>query len=124
MDEWMLNPTSVLFDGIIYKLQSRGGISRSFTELFRHLDRSLGIEPILMVPDNPIGEIPTLPNLTCLRRPSVLPRRIGARLDALRMKMLQPKVFHSTYYTLPERAGHRQCCGRLDLYNDGDPGNR
>jgi glycosyltransferase involved in cell wall biosynthesis len=103
----MLNSTSVLFDGIIYKLQSRGGISRSFTELFRHLDRERGIEPILMVPDNPIGEIPTFPNLTYLRRPSVLPRRVGARLEALRVQLLQPKIFHSTYYTLPEQKGYK-----------------
>jgi glycosyltransferase involved in cell wall biosynthesis len=103
----MLNRTSVLFDGIIYKLQSRGGISRSFTELFRHLDGDRGIEPILMVPDNPIGEIPTLQNLTYLRRSPVLPRRVGARLEALRVQLLHPKIFHSTYYTLPERKGYK-----------------
>jgi glycosyltransferase involved in cell wall biosynthesis len=123
----MLNRTSVLFDGIIYKLQSRGGISRSFTELFRHLDRERGIEPILMVPDNPIGEIPAFPNLTCLRRPAVLPRRVGARLGALRLQLLQPKVFHSTYYTLPERKGHKSVVTIHDFMHEryadqlGDP---
>lgn len=87
----------ILYDGIIFALQSRGGISVLFSELLQRLDtRRLNFT--LLRYDQ--GESPAVRNGRILR---CVPR-LMERYRRCDTGTLRPRLFHSTYYRLPTQS--------------------
>ena len=101
---------NVTADGIIYQLQSQGGISRLYSELLPRmcdLDAELHIK--LLTPQSPAQEVPQHAQIT----PHVVPAVVGSRLPSqvsavlnglLRQQAIgtgRDRIWHSTYYTRP-----------------------
>ena len=103
----------VLLDGTIYKMQSHGGINRSFNELLSHLahqEADVGI--VFYWPRRTRGAAPSGPGITFIRecnlRPARVFGRISKRIDLGRLRAARPQIFHSTYYNQPYWSGLKQ----------------
>lgn len=87
----------ILYDGIIFALQSGGGISVLFSELLMRLDMQRRNFAMLRYDQ---GESPLVRHGYILRQTPRLMERYR-RCDT---GMLRPRLFHSTYYRLPTQA--------------------
>ncbi|MCJ7777214.1 MAG: glycosyltransferase family 4 protein [Sedimentisphaerales bacterium] len=106
----------LVVDGIIYRLQSKGGISRLFTEILPRMcemDDSLHISLLTQgrlmqsLPEHRHIEHRSVPAFERYLRPncvwqSVLPR-IKRFMYNLWTGTGEGKIWHSTYYTMPEK---------------------
>ena len=104
----------VVIDGIIYQLQSHGGVSRIFTEILPQIcgiDESLHITlfssgPLRQsLPSHPRIHHHTIHSVECLLRPTRLwgPIIPAAQETARRLWLgrIKGAIWHSTYYTMP-----------------------
>ncbi len=104
----------IVFDGVIYEYQSRGGISRIFTETIPRmcmLDPELEIT--LLKPANPQQQLPMHSRIRYCRIPNVdkylrripLVRKISSHLNRFLFDHYlgdtKNTIWHSTYYTEP-----------------------
>lgn len=97
---------TVLVDGVIYGLQSYGGISRYFTETLMRLGLHWNdIQVVLHLPRRCRANPPRAKWISCIKDPNFKPERIFRdvckSIGKTMAKMKHPKVFHSTYYTSP-----------------------
>jgi glycosyltransferase involved in cell wall biosynthesis len=106
---------NVVIDGIIYRLQALGGISRIFNEILPrmcNIDGSLHIT--LLISGNHIQALPahgnihdvSLPQAQRFLLPGFLWRPLVPKIQqliyTLFLKELQKQIWHSSYYTLPD----------------------
>ncbi|MGA1823652.1 MAG: glycosyltransferase family 4 protein [bacterium] len=97
----------VLVDGIIYRLQKVGGISRCFSEqLIRIGNYCSDVKVILHLPPQchaPVPEAKWIYHIKDLnpRIGSTKLNTISMALSKARAWTLRPQIFHSTYYRLP-----------------------
>lgn len=121
----------VVVDGIIYQLQSKGGISRLYTEILpRMCDMDESIKITLLTKGLLKQAIPKHPHIVhrSLRQMDhrmppvnvlkpIMPkvRRFARRLWIGRGKN---KIWHSTYYTLPEKWEGRQVVTVVDMIHE------
>jgi len=106
----------VVIDGVVYQLQSRGGISRVFSEVLPRLcsiDETLHITLLTQgrlkqaLPQHRRITHRSIPNIERYLRPncvwqSVLPKIKHFMYD-LWTGTGEGKIWHSTYYTMPEK---------------------
>lgn len=96
----------VLVDGIMYRLQAQGGITRCFDELLARVGRyDNELEILFHLPARYRRTPPRAPWLRTIRDRRIRPHRffgpIMRRASMARLRTLKPRVFHSTYYTRP-----------------------
>lgn len=106
---------NVLVDGVIYLYQTRGGISRIFTEtLPRMCEIESELRVQLLISGKPRQMLPRHARLSHRFLPPVDPllpprrlwpvyRTLGAAFTALRIGKTANKIWHSTYFTRPIR---------------------
>ncbi|MGA1794636.1 MAG: glycosyltransferase family 4 protein [bacterium] len=106
----------IVVDGYIYQRQARGGISRIYTEMLpRMCDHEESLNVTLLTEGPLMAEPPSHPRIThrtiplvsrCLR-PGRLWRPLVPAIRRAALSLItgptQKKVWHSTYYTLPDR---------------------
>ena len=101
----------VLVDGEIYK--SQGGISRCFTELMMHMGTACDdIKFILHLPGECNAIIPRANWISGIKDLSSWPfanfKGVAKQASKARARLMHPRIFHSTYYTLPYWSGLKQ----------------
>jgi glycosyltransferase involved in cell wall biosynthesis len=112
----------VLIDGIIYKLQKFGGISRYFTENCIRLGlHGSGIQVILHLPAHCRARTPRTKWIKQIRDSGLQPQRICRGASKARAWTLRPQIFHSTYYTLPYWPGLRSVVTVHDFIHERFP---
>jgi len=105
----------LIVDGIIYNLQAKGGISRLFSEVLSRMceaDESLNITLLTKgrlkqaLPRHRRIKHLSIPNIERYLRPRRIWKSLIPATEALIQKILvgqgSGKVWHSTYYTLPQ----------------------
>lgn len=106
---------NVIVDGIIYRLQPHGGISRLFSEILPRMcqaDDTLNITLLMMgqsqqaLPHHPHIHIRSAPQIERLLRPHLVWRYPVRMLKEwwlrLSIEGTRGKIWHSTYYTMPK----------------------
>jgi glycosyltransferase involved in cell wall biosynthesis len=98
----------VLIDGTIYGIQAYGGINRTFIELLPRLaDRLKNVVFWLHLPSRVDGPVPSGPGIKTIRdlrftpNPPLVVQQFSRGLSVPLLRMMRPRLFHSTYYTLP-----------------------
>lgn len=112
----MLESWEVIIDGIIYQLQSKGGISRLFSELLPRmcgLDDSLHITLLTQgqlrqaLPEHPHITHCAIPHIERYLRPNCVWKPVASTVRRLMRQLWvgrgMGKIWHSTYYTMPEK---------------------
>lgn len=107
---------NVVVDGYIYQRQAHGGISRIYTEILPRMCECEGSLHITLLTEGPLmAALPFHPRITHRNVPPVScylrPRRLWRPLIpmirqaavALLTGPIRNRVWHSTYYTLPDR---------------------
>lgn len=101
--------TSVLIDGLIYRIQRFGGISRYFTENLIRLGNDDKIKIILHVPSYYQASLPKTDYIFHIKDFNARPKRIFEpimqSISKQRIKLYNPTIFHSTYYSAPYWSG-------------------
>jgi glycosyltransferase involved in cell wall biosynthesis len=112
----MLDKMKVVVDGIVYQLQLRGGISRLFSEILPRMcsmDDSLRI--YILKQRQFKQSLPVHPHITTCSIPYInhcpYPKRLWKPIISAANKLMyclkagkgKNKIWHSTYYTMPER---------------------
>jgi len=106
----------VVADGVIYHLQSKGGISRLFSEILPRMceaDDSLHISLLTqgrlrqVLPQHRRITHRSIPNIECYLRPRRIWKPFIPAAKRLMRKLWSGqgagKIWHSTYYTMPEK---------------------
>jgi len=127
----MTKSLKVIVDGIIYQAQSHGGVSRIYSEILPRMcamDNSLGITLLTdgklkqSLPEHRRIIHRVIPTVECYLRPGrvwkpIIPpvKRFVRRLWLGRG---EGKIWHSTYYTLPERWDGLQIVTVVDMIHE------
>jgi glycosyltransferase involved in cell wall biosynthesis len=116
----------VLVDGIIYRQQHFGGISRCFTEMLTRVGRHCGdIETLLHLPEGCHAQTPKAATIREIRdrhlRPYRLLNRASVAASKAAAKKLRPQIFHSTYYTSPYWPGMKTVVTVYDFIHEQFP---
>lgn len=121
----------VIVDGIIFQMQSHGGISRLYSETLPRiceLDSSLDVT--LLTAGNPVQRLPQHGRMSCRRLPRaetyLRPSRVFRPLVPLARRLLvqvcvgtgRDCIWHSTYYSLPGRWHGWQVVTVADLVHE------
>ena len=106
----------VVVDGIIYQLQASGGVSRIFTEILpRMCDQDDSLRIALLTEGKLKQSLPnshpnilhqTIPQIERYLRPRRMWRYVAPKVGGIVRKLCigrgRGKIWHSTYYTIPE----------------------
>ncbi|MFC1856764.1 glycosyltransferase family 4 protein [Thermodesulfobacteriota bacterium] len=116
----------VLVDGVIYGLQRYGGISNCFTETLSRLGFHCDdIEVIVYISENPQAKTPRAKWIREIvdrkLRPQMIFGHICKEASKIRVRMLRPQIFHSTYYTSPSWLGMRTVVTVHDFIDEKFP---
>ena len=111
----MTERLKVVADGIIYQAQSTGGISRLFSEVFPRMCQLDGTAEITIftsgslrqrLPEHPHIQHLQIPDIGRFLKPAFLWQNIGEQTKQGWFKLWlgrgKGKIWHSTYYTIPE----------------------
>jgi len=106
---------NLVIDGIIYNLQAHGGISRIFTEILPRMcqqDKSLNIDLLMtgkskqILPSHSNIHVKTIPSVIRLLKPDIVWQGIVSKIKTLWQQSIignsEDKIWHSTYYSMPE----------------------